>query len=219
MTETLRFRRDEAGGTLSSADLLRECGRRLTDSFLWKEFQNRFHKTIMTFVMRVMWNRFRSDCLEEACDLVQDVYLRMLDNNGRVLRSFKGEAEFSVKAFLARVVLNVVSDHYRTIQAGKRRPAEIISIEQARQQGRDLSGEATDLDIRSILSWIDVERLMESDSDRRNAARNVLIFKLHHVDGFSVQEIAAFPGFGLKESSIHLVLQTMRENLKKRMGK
>jgi RNA polymerase sigma factor (sigma-70 family) len=219
MTETLRFSRPRAGGPLSSADLLRECGQRLTDMALWKEFQDRYHKVILTFVMRVMCNSFRNDCVEEACDIAQDVYLRMLDNNGRMLRSFKGDTDFSVKAFLSRVAVNVVTDHYRRNKAEKRRPADIVSIEDARQQGRDLPGEAVELDLASILSWIDVERLMESESDRRNAARNVLIFKLHHVDGFSVQEIAGFPGFGLKETAIRDALAQMRAHLKKRMGK
>jgi RNA polymerase sigma factor (sigma-70 family) len=219
MTETLRFRRSDSGETLSSSDLLRECGKWLTDPVLWKEFQRRFHKFILTSITRVMWTRFRTDCLEEACDVAQDVYIRLLDGEGRLLRSFKGDTDLSVKSFLARVTVNIVSDHYRSQQAGKRRPAEIISIERAREQGRDLAGEAAELDIVSILSWIDVERLIDSEVDRRHAARNVLIFKLHYVDGFSVSEIAEFPAFGLKESAIHLVLQNMRANLKKRMGK
>jgi RNA polymerase sigma factor (sigma-70 family) len=219
MTDTLRFRRTEAGGTLSSADLLRECGQRMTDPVLWKQFQDRFHKPILTFVMRVMWNRFRNDCLEEACDLVQDVYLRMLDDNGRMLRSFRGDADFSVKAFLARVVLNVVSDHYRAQEAEKRGPAKIISIEDARELGRELPGEAIDFDVASIISWIDVERLMESEPDRKKAARNILIFKLHYIDRFTVKEIAQFPAFGLKESAIDDVLESMRSHLRKRMGR
>jgi RNA polymerase sigma factor (sigma-70 family) len=219
MTDLLRFNRQAAGGDLSSSDLLRLCGERLTDAALWKEFQSRFHKTILTFVMRVMCNAFRNDCLEEACDIAQEVYLRMLDNNGRMLRSFKGDTDFSVKAFLSRVAVNVVSDHHRRTTAEKRQPAEIISIEDAREQGRDLKGEAAELDIASILSWIDVERLMDSESDRRNAARNVLIFKLHHVDGFSVQEIAGFPAFGLKETAIRDALNQMRAHLQRGMGK
>jgi len=218
MTDLLRFNRQAAGGDLSSSDLLRLCGERLTDAALWKEFQSRFHKTILTFVMRVMCNAFRNDCLEEACDIAQEVYLRMLDNNGRMLRSFKGDTDFSVKAFLSRVAVNVVSDHHRRTTAEKRQPAEIISIEDAREQGRDLKGEAAELDIASILSWIDVERLMDSESDRRNAARNVLIFKLHHVDGFSVQEIAGFPVFGLKETAIRDALNQMRAHLKEVWG-
>lgn len=219
MTDTLRFGRQAAGEDLSSADLLRLCGQRLTDVALWKEFQRRFHKSVLTFVMRGMCNAFRNDRLEEACDIAQDVYLRMLDNNGRMLRSFKGDTDFSVKAFLSRVAVNVVFDHYRRSKADKRRPAEVISIEDARQQGHDIAGEAAELDIASILSWIDVERLMDSESDRRNAARNVLIFKLHHVDGFSVQEIAGFPGFGLKETAIRDALTKTRAHLQRRMEK
>jgi RNA polymerase sigma factor (sigma-70 family) len=218
MTDSLRFDRQFEGEPFSSADLLRLCGDRLTDAALWKEFQRRFHETVLTFVMRAMCNAFRNDCLEQACDMAQDVYLRMLDNNGRMLRSFKGDTDFSVKAFLSRVAVNVVSDHYRRSQAEKRRPAEVISIEDARQQKREIPGEAVELDIASILSWIDVERLMDSESDRRNAARNVLIFKLHYVDGFSVQEIAEFPGFGLKETAIRDAINEMRAHLQKRMG-
>ncbi len=218
MRDFLRFGRRAIGESVSSADLLRLCGEHQSDAELWKEFQRRFHKTLLTFVMRAMCNAFRDDCLREACDITQDVYLRMLDNDGRMLRSFKGDTDFSVRAFLSRVVVNVVSDHYRKSQAEKRRPAEIISIEDARHQGRDLVGEAVEMDIASILSWIDVERLLDSESDRRNAARNVLLFKLHHVDGFSVQEIASFPGFGLKETAIRDALHQMRIHLQKRMG-
>ena len=221
MTETLRFRRSGSGDPLSSADLLRECGQRLTDPELWKEFQDRFHSTILKFVMRIMWNRFRNDCLEESCDLAQDIYLRLLSNNGRLLRHFNGETDISVKAFLTRVAVSVVSDHFRSIQSDKRRPAEIVSIEEARQ-GRDkeLPGEAQpDLDIASILSWIDVERLMESETDKRNAARNILICKLHYVHEFTVSEIAEFPGFGLKPSAVGTVIQNMRTLMKKRMGR
>jgi RNA polymerase sigma factor (sigma-70 family) len=219
MTDTLRFRRTETGDTLGSAELLRECGQRLTDPVLWKHFQDRFQKTILTLVMRVMWNRFRNDCLDEACDLVQDIYLRMLDDNGRMLRSFRGDTDFSVRAFLARVVLNVVSDHYRSMEAEKRRPADIVSIEEARSQKKELPGEAVELDVVSILSWIDVERLMETEPDRHKAARNVLIFKLFYIDGFTIKEISQFPAFGLKESSIDEVLMNMRALLKKRMGR
>ncbi len=134
-----------------------------------------FHKTILTFVMRVMWDAFQNNRLEEACDLAQDIS-RMLANDGRLLRSFKGDTDFSVKAFLSRVALNVVTDHYRKIQADKETACRDRFNRRSRQQGaRELAGEAVELDIASILSWIDVERLMDSDPDRRNAARNVLI--------------------------------------------
>jgi len=219
MTETLRFPRAGAGGTPSPPDLVRECGRRMTDPSIWKEFQAQFHQLILRSITRIMWNRYRKDCLEEACDIAQDVYLRLVKNNGRLLRSFKGETDLSARAFLSMVAVSVVSNHFRSQRAEKKQPAEIISIEDVRQQNRNLPDEASDFDIASILSWIDVERLMESESDHRNAARNVLICKLHYVDQLTVSEIAEFPVFGLNRSAIGTVIQNMREHLRKRMGR
>jgi RNA polymerase sigma factor (sigma-70 family) len=202
----------------SSGDLVRECGQKLTDPALWQRFQDRFHRPIMTYVVRVMWNRFRKDSIEDAGDLVQEVYLRLVRNNGRLLRSFKGQTDFSVKAFLSRIAMSVVSDHYRSQLAGKRKPAEVISIEHARHRDEDPPGSAVEINIPAVLSAIDVERLIEAESDRKNVMRNVLIFKLHYVDRFTVKEIAQFPGFGLKESAIDLILQNLRTSLRKRMG-
>ena len=114
--------------------------------------------------------------------------------------------------------MGVVSDYYRARQAGKRQTAEIVSIDQARQQ-EERSNTAEELDVTSILSWIDVQRLVESEPDRRNATRNVLIFKLHYVEGLTVREISQYPGFDLTESAIEIILKNLRAQLKKRMGR
>ena len=69
--------------------------------------------------------------------------------------------------------------------------------------------------IGALLSWIDVERVLEGDSDRRHATRNLLIFKLHYIDGFTASELAAFPGFSLSVSGIEAVLSRMRKRLRR----
>ena len=153
-----------------------------------------------------------------VCDLVQDVYLRLLQNDRRIMSGFRGETDFSVFAFLGRTAMGVVSDYYRSQGAGKRRPAEIISIEEARRHEEE-KGTPQDLDVTSILSWIDVRRLIESEPDRRNATRNVLIFKLHYVEGLTMREISQYPGFDLTEPAIEAILKNLRIALKKRMGR
>jgi RNA polymerase sigma factor (sigma-70 family) len=218
MTETARFRQSGDGEECSSADLLRECGQRLADPALWRQFEKRFHRSVLTYVTRVMGNRFRSDSLDDARDLVQEVYLRLVEDNGRVLRSFKGDTEFSVKAFLARITVNVASEYYRSRNAEKRGTAEIISIDQARQQEMDLPEEAVKTNIASILSVIDIDRLLEAEPDKRNAARNVLIFKLHYVNGFTAREIAQFPAFGLEVSAVGSILRNLKLHLNRKMG-
>ena len=219
MTEASRFRQRGAGNDISSADLLRECGRRLTDAALWKLFHDRFHRQITTYVIRTIWMLHGKTDPDLVCDLVQDVHLRLLQNNGRVMSGFRGETDFSVLAFLGRTVMGVVSDYYRSQQAGKRRPAEIISIEEARRHEAEEAEIPAELDVTAILSWIDVRRLIESEPDRRNATRNVLIFKLHYVEGLTVKEISQYPGFNLTEAAIEVILKNLRNELRRRIGR
>lgn len=218
MTEAGSSPHRGADSSLSSADLMRECGRRLTDAALWQVFQERFQRQITTYVMRTIWTLNGKGNVDLICDLVQDVYYRLLQNNGRAMSSFRGETDFSVFAFLGRTAMGVVSDYYRAQQADKRQTAEIISIDEARRK-EEHSNTAEDLDVTSILSWIDVRRLIESEPDRRNATRNVLIFKLHYVHGLTMREISQYPGFDLTESSVEKVLKNLRAQLKRRLGR
>jgi RNA polymerase sigma factor (sigma-70 family) len=214
MTEATRLLAGEPGANLPSADLMRECGQRLTDFALWQTFHVRFHRHITTYVIRsVRIFKGRADA-DLTCDLVQEVYLRLLQG---VMPEFRGDSDFSAQAFLGRITMNVVSDHFRSQMANKRRPAEIISIDEARER-EELSSTAENLDITSILSWIDVNRLIESDPDHKNATRNVLVFKLYYINGLSTREIAQYDAFSLTESGVEKVLRTLRAQLKKRLG-
>lgn len=216
MTEATKFRWYGSETDLPSPDLLRLCGQKLTDKVLWQRFQDRFQKRIFTYLLRSLRDRQgKEDAADVVGDLAQDVYIRLVQENGRMLRSFKGDTEFSVLAFLARICMSVVTDHYRYQNREKRQASQVIPIEQARTE--NLLDPEADLDMSSVLSWIDVERLVESESDRANAARNVLIFKLHYIDGFSQAEIAQFPGFNLVESGVEAVLGRLRTRLRKRI--
>ena len=84
-------------------------------------------------------------------------------------------------------------------------------IENARVDGTDLDAKS----IGALLSWIDVERVLNNDEDRKNATRNLLIFKLHYMDGFTASELSAFPGFSLTVSGIEAVLNRMRKKLRR----
>src|SRR5262249_39515837 len=198
-------------GEGSAADLVRECGEKLTDRELWRQFQERFQGLIFTYVMRsIRVHQVQQDVADIVSDLAQEVYLRLVQNDGRVLRSFKGETEFSVRAFLARVSSSVVQDYQRRAARDKR-SAHVIPIDYARvaEQGQKRSAEAPEFDssqLSSILSWIDMERVVEGDTDQKNARRNALIFKLHYINGFESSEIAGFPGFELTTSGVQAIL-------------
>ena len=205
-------------GEIPSSDLLRRCGHRLTDIELWDEFQKRFQRRIFLYLLRACRvTRGQQDELREVVlDLAQEVYVRLVQNDGRILRSFRGQTEFAVKAFLARIATSVVADHFR-YQMAEKRQAQVISIDQARENVETSRVAGTDFDeqaIGAVLSWIDIDRVLRSDGDRRNAARNFLIFKLHYVDGFTSAELSEFPGFALSVSGVEAVLNRIRKRLR-----
>lgn len=212
---SFRFRAKLAA-ELSAADLFRECGRRLTDRNLWAAFQERFRGPIFKYVYRALKEHSRSDDVQElVSDLGQEVYLRLLQNDGETLKSFRGETDFSVMALLGRIAVSVVADHFRKTNAGRRSPGAVVSIDEAKEMTESSTYKGEELDIASILSWIDVERIVAADPDRKNAQRNALIFKLHYIDGFSPAEISRFRVFDLKADGIESVLSRVRKRIRK----
>src|SRR5215467_6259602 len=120
MEESVRFRWRGAG-EISSAELVRQCGQKLGDRSLWELFQERFQKLIFLYLMRALkFHSKRDDVTELIPELAQDVYLRLVQNKGSMLRGFRGETDISVAAFLGRVCTSVAIDHLRRSESLKR---------------------------------------------------------------------------------------------------
>jgi RNA polymerase sigma factor (sigma-70 family) len=217
MPDNVRRFRWKKSGEMSAADLVRECGEKLTDRELWRQFEERFQGLIFMYVMRALRLRFiQEDIADIVPDLAQEVYLKLVQHEGRVLRSFKGTTEFSVRAFLARISMSTVLDYQRRTSAD-RRSAQIIPIDYAKaaEKTRRKSADTQDGDsgLGAILSLIDMERVVEGEPDRKNARRNALIFQLHYISGFESGEIARFPGFELTKSGVQAILARLRKRL------
>jgi DNA-directed RNA polymerase specialized sigma24 family protein len=218
MQDNIRRFRWKKDVETSAADLLRECGEKLTDRALWEKFQERFQGLIFLYLMRAMrLRRIQDDAADVVPDLAQEVYLRLVQHDGRILRGFRGTTEFAVMAFLARISSSVVLDYQRAAGTVKRR-GQVVPIEAARsvELGGGMLAEPPEFDssqLSSILAWIDVERIVEGDTDRKNARRNALIFKLHYIDGFQSGEISRFPGFELTKSGVETILARLRKRI------
>jgi RNA polymerase sigma factor (sigma-70 family) len=201
---------------ISSADLLRECGQKLTDRGLWLLFQNRFQRPIFLLLLRTLkYHNKRGNVGELVSDLGQEVYVRLVQNNGNMLRNFRGDTEFSVRALFARVCTSVVADHFRHDGSRKRLRDNIVSIEEAKEVIEASKRERDEINFDAILSWIDIERVVAADPDRKHAQRNALIFKLHYMDGLTAEEIASYPGFDVNSSGVEAVLTRIRKRIRK----
>jgi RNA polymerase sigma factor (sigma-70 family) len=203
------------------ADLVRECGEKLTDPVLWEKFTLRFEKPLLSFLTRAVHQTARNvptnpdeDIHELVHDMAQEVYVRLVENKGRLLRSFRGETEFAVLSFLASISINVSRDRIRRLRA-QRRIQEVVPIEETEDVDLQPASPGT-MDLGAMLKWSDVERLIQAESDPTTAARNVLICKLHYVEGLTVEEIAQYPGFKLNASGIETILRRMKARLQRR---
>jgi DNA-directed RNA polymerase specialized sigma24 family protein len=216
MEETGRFRRHKSS-EISSAELVRECGRKLGDRHLWQLFTDRFEKPIYLYLMRVLkFHSKRDDVTELIPELAQEVYIRLCHDQGIMMQEFRGENDFSVKAFFARVCSSVSIDYLRRNESQKRFGGNVVSIEEAREKEafhfatRDFS----EMNEDAILKWIDVGRLAADDPDPKNAKRNAIIFKLHFIDGLTTEEISAYPGFELTEKGVGSVITRLRKRIR-----
>ena len=218
MPDNIRRFRWKKSGAASAPDLVRECGEKLTDRELWRQFQERFQRLIFTYVMRsLQLRRVQDDVTGIVPDLAQEVYLRLVQNEGRALRLFKGSTEFSVRAFLAKISASVVRDYQRHAMRDKR-GGQVIPIDDvtAAELKRKKSIDVPEFDssqLSAILAWIDMERIIEGDPDRKNARRNALIFQLHYLDGLECEEIARFPGFELTGTGVQTILARLRKRI------
>jgi DNA-directed RNA polymerase specialized sigma24 family protein len=136
---------------------------------------------------------------DTADEWVQKVFAKLVENDGRVIRSFRAAAEGSVHAFLASIAVSIVADHRHLQEA---------PIPRGRKG-------APDSPISAMLDLIDVEKALKTDEDSRNYERNLLIFRLHFVEGLTARQIASIITLNLTISELEEALNRIKDRLLK----
>ncbi|MGB5037471.1 MAG: sigma-70 family RNA polymerase sigma factor [Blastocatellia bacterium] len=211
----------------SAVALVQDCGLS-TDSAAWTEFVDTFNRRIVAAVIRERRQRGLSSdptAADAVSDLVQDVYLRLLANDRRALRDFRGETEIAVYAYLARIVRAAVGDRTRR-DSSQKRHAQTVPLD----AGVDGEGSTP---LSELLAASDVSspelqmreravpgrlRALLAGGGVPNPERDALVFELHVLEGLSAREIAGIPALDLSLSAVEGVLRRTRERLRERLG-
>lgn len=211
----------------SAVALVKDCGLS-TDPAAWTEFVNAFNRRIVAAVIRERRQRGLSSeptAADAVSDLVQDVYLRLLANDRRALRDFRGETELSVYAYLARIVRAAVGDRTRR-DSSQKRHAQTVPLD----AGVDGEGSTplSELLAASEVSSPELQmreravpgrlRALLAGGGVPNPERDALVFELHVLEGLSAREIAGIPALDLSLSAVEGVLRRTRERLRERLG-
>ena len=189
---------------LSPTELVKACAGSKDDR-AWAEFIRRFHVVIAAAVLRTArhWGEPSPSQLD---DLIQDTYLKLCENDGRLLRSFQPRHENSIYGFLKVVAANVVHDHFKSALAAKRGASQTDAITAKIQIDSKMAG-TDSFDAMSRGIQLDqVDRVLRQVTTGKGQERKCTIFWLRHRHGLTASEIAAIPSIGLTTEGVESVL-------------
>ncbi len=216
---------------LTDVELMRACGSPdYPDA--WDEFVRRFNRFVCVAVVRAY-----SQCSgrrpgqldpETIADLVQDVYLKLLERSTAVSGTFRGESDAAVPVYIGRVAISVAVDAQRRSLARKR-GRDILSLDAvisrdgdedftigATMRSREPSPEQNS--VASVLRR-EVSGLLRGIVRGRNAERDLRIAEGYILDGDPLTEIAASMGgvgSGAMKSSLRRTSARLRHEIARR---
>jgi RNA polymerase sigma factor (sigma-70 family) len=214
---------------LTVTELLKLCSKRPADDAAWQEFVRRYNTTIKAHVVRTFHKKareesdrkpqFPEDMIE---DLVQAVYMRLVEDQNRALERFEGEYENSIFQYLGMISINVVRDYFREAKAQKR-PKITFSLDELIEKSGDssmagvvkshLNGRpATESSASYTLD--DIEMALSKAVSARHRDRDIMIFRLRYIQGLTLEEIKQRMELDLSPISVGSILNRITTKMK-----
>jgi RNA polymerase sigma factor (sigma-70 family) len=209
----------------SNNDLIKRCADESDNQLVWNEFYRRVDEHVRRVVMQQCRLR-HLNAQELVDDLTQNVYFRLVENNCKALRTFRGENENAIYAFLAVTTQRVVCTYWHRENAKKRRHIKVPLDEPAS------SGSAADErlrlidilanpyaplpDARLILESLrqEVEMILEELITGNEKERDKKIFLYHVYKGLTPQQISERVGLSAKR--IRNIITAVKKRLRER---
>jgi RNA polymerase sigma factor (sigma-70 family) len=213
---------------LTVHELLIQCMQRPPDEGAWREFVHRYHGAIRASVAKTFHIRasqesdrraqFPEDLIE---DLVQAVYLRLVEEGNRALDRFQGDHENSIFQYLGIIAVNVVRDYFREARAQKR-PKLSFSLDELLEntgEGGMLRNAVTGINggTADSVTLEDLEGALKRSVSRRHSDRDALIFKLRYYEGLTLEEIKKALALSISPIGIGSILNRINGKLRLRL--
>lgn len=219
---------------LTVHELVKRCLQRPPDEDAWREFVRRYHSAIRANVAKTFHARasqetdrraqFPEDLTE---DLVQLVYVRLVEEGKRALNRFEGQHENSIYQYLGIISINVVRDHFREAKAQKR-PKISFSLDELLENAGEggmlkEAGSGPECAMMtggaSNVTMEDLESALRRSVSRRHRERDALIFKLRYYDGLTLEEIKKALALDISPIGIGSILNRITHKLRDRLAR
>jgi RNA polymerase sigma-70 factor, ECF subfamily len=197
---------------LSPNDLARLCAEQ-GSAEAWQEFVRRFTQPISLSVLRVarLWGISSSSVVD---DIVQEVFLKLCENNRKVLRDFVPRQPGSFQAFIRIVAASIANDAFRRKKTAKRGGGLEEEVISDLQPGVLHNSEW----IERNLLLNEIDRLLAANANATTGKRDRTVFWLYYQQGMTAGDISSLPGISLSvkgvESALHRMTTLIRSHLR-----
>lgn len=196
-------------------ELARACAH-AADAAEWHELLRRCTPVAAVTAARVarMWMGIAAAAVVD--DIVQDVFLKLCDQERRILREFKPRGEDSFLALLRVVTTSVANDYFRKRRSEKRGGKVVTVAIEDDPNNTVVACPAAAPSMQRTVLFSEIDRLLQA-APETVTERDRTIFWLYYLQGLTADEIAALPGAELSPKGVESALRRVTLWLKKQM--
>jgi RNA polymerase sigma-70 factor (ECF subfamily) len=204
--------------SIAPAELLSVCLRG-SDSAAWAEFVRRFQPIIASSVIRVArrWGAVSPSVVD---DLIQETYLKLCADKGRLLQDFKSEREDAIYGYVRAFTSNLTHDHFKSLHAQKRGgDSETVSISDEGWSEPWTKGEPVHAVLEKRLLVEKIANCLEIVISGPHGERDRKIFWFYYRVGLTASEIAALPATGLSTKGVESTILRLTRAVRGEIGR
>ena len=197
-------------------DLAKACAHS-ADAAEWEEFVRRCVPLASLVALRIsrMWVSAPSPATVD--DIVQEVFLKLCEQERRILRDFESRGEDSFLGLLRTVSVSVANDYFRRIYSTKRggKVVTMPLMDDEAQLPVDGTSPAARMQQSALLAELD-QKLRSAPETI--AERDRALFWLYYRQGYTAEEIARLSAAGLTAKGVESALRRVTVWLRNEVG-
>lgn len=198
-------------------ELARACAHS-ADTGEWAEFMGRCAPVAALVASRVarMWQGGTASAAV-VDDIVQEVFLKLCEQERRILREFRPQGENSFLALLRVVTASVANDYFRRHYSEKRGGKVVTMVLDDEPSSVVPFASDKNADMQRAVLFSELDHKLRGATGV-TANRDRTIFWLYYLQGLTADEIAALPGTELSAKGVESALRRITSWLRKQLA-
>lgn len=198
-------------------DLAKACAYS-ADAVEWQELVRRCVPLVSLVALRISRMWVTSPSAAAVDDIVQEVFLKLCEQERRILRNFEPRGEDSFLGLIRIVTGSVANDYFRRLNSAKR-GGKVLSMPLLEEQAQGTANEtapAARMQQSALLTQLD--RMLRS-APEIVSERDRALFWLYYLQGYTAEEISRISPMQLTSKGVESALRRVTAWLRSEIGR